>query len=148
MKGDGGARAPLGVSGDRHRRAHPLVGAPAARFGVERGDQELEVEGRDGDLGGALGFHGEVREVRAQGGDHGDGLGGAPLGGLVEPGEGRARVASEAQIDPAGEMIVFDALGGLEIPSGTDRTLAIQRGGAMRVVSVNPETGFISLQIP
>ena len=66
----------------------------------------------------------------------------------VRCGEGRARVASEAQIDPAGEIIVFDPLGGLEIPSGTDRTLGIQRGGAMRVVSVNPETGFISLQIP
>jgi len=63
----------------------------------------------------------------------------------VRCGEGRAAVATDASVEPAGDIIVFDPLGGLEVPGGSDRVLTVSSGDAVRVVSVRPDTGFIAV---
>jgi prepilin-type N-terminal cleavage/methylation domain-containing protein len=64
----------------------------------------------------------------------------------VRCGVGRASVCDGALISPAGELIVFDPLGGLEIPGGEHRTLSVAVGEADRLVTVDPDTGFITLE--
>ncbi len=64
----------------------------------------------------------------------------------VRCGVGRASVCDGVLISPAGEQIVFDPLGGLELPGGAHRTLSVAAGEEARSVTVDPDTGFISLE--
>ncbi|MDP7070919.1 MAG: type II secretion system protein [Phycisphaerales bacterium] len=64
----------------------------------------------------------------------------------VRCGIGRASVCDGATITPAGEQIVFDPLGGLETPGGVHRSLSVAVGESARLVMVDPDTGFISLE--
>lgn len=64
----------------------------------------------------------------------------------VRLGEGRAAISDGVMISPTGRVIVFDPLGGLEIPGGDDEQLTVQAGQASTLVSVDPDTGFITLE--
>jgi prepilin-type N-terminal cleavage/methylation domain-containing protein len=63
----------------------------------------------------------------------------------VRCGEGRAALAIDALVSPTGTMIVFDPLGGLETPGGPARELRVEVRDATRLVSVDPDTGFVNL---
>lgn len=64
----------------------------------------------------------------------------------VRCGEGRARMSVGVTIAPPGRVIVFDPLGGLEIPGDENQELTVQSGDAMSLVSVDSDTGFITLE--
>ncbi len=64
----------------------------------------------------------------------------------VRCGEGRAAFGVGALVRPGGSMIVFDPLGGLEVPGGPSRTVQIDFGDSTRLVSVDADTGFVSLE--
>jgi prepilin-type N-terminal cleavage/methylation domain-containing protein len=64
----------------------------------------------------------------------------------VRLGEGRASISEGVTITPSGRVIVFDSLGGLEIPGGDAEELTIRAGEATTLVSVDPDTGFITLE--
>jgi len=72
----------------------------------------------------------------------------AHIGRLLEVrlGEGRASISEGVTITPGGRLIVFDSLGGLEIPGGDAESLTVQAGEATTLVSVDPDTGFITLE--
>ncbi|MDP6479973.1 MAG: prepilin-type N-terminal cleavage/methylation domain-containing protein [Phycisphaerales bacterium] len=63
----------------------------------------------------------------------------------VRFGEGRAAISEGVVLTPSGRMIVFDPLGGLEIPGGNPEQLTVHAGEANTMVSVDPDTGFITL---
>ncbi len=63
----------------------------------------------------------------------------------VRCGEGRASFGIGAMVRPGGSLIVFDPLGGLETPGGPARTLQVDFGDSSRLVSVDADTGFVSL---
>jgi prepilin-type N-terminal cleavage/methylation domain-containing protein len=64
----------------------------------------------------------------------------------VRCGEGRASMSIGVTIAPAGRVIVFDPLGGLEIPGADNQELTVQSGEMFSLVSVNSDTGFITLE--
>jgi Tfp pilus assembly protein FimT len=64
----------------------------------------------------------------------------------VRFGEGRAATSEGVTLTPNGRVIVFDPLGGLEIPSGEAAELTVQVGEARTLVSVDQDTGFITLE--
>jgi hypothetical protein len=49
-------------------------------------------------------------------------------------------------IAPSGRVIVFDPLGGLEIPGAENQDLIVQSGDMSSLVSVDSDTGFITLE--
>ena len=66
----------------------------------------------------------------------------------VRFGHGRGAAYQDTTVGPAGRAIVFDALGGLEIPGGPDQTLTVTGPLTTRIVVVNPDTGFVSVLSP
>lgn len=64
----------------------------------------------------------------------------------VRCGEGRALMSLGVTIAPFGRVIVFDPLGGLEIPGADNQNLTVQSGDMSSLVSVDSDTGFITLE--
>ncbi len=63
----------------------------------------------------------------------------------VRSGEGRLSMAPTARFAPAGTQIIFDALGGLEIPTQPDASLTITTDQHSRTLHVQADTGFVTL---
>ncbi|MCH2141661.1 MAG: GspH/FimT family protein [Phycisphaerales bacterium] len=66
----------------------------------------------------------------------------------VRLGEQRAVACEDVTISPSGRQIIFDPLGGLNTPGGPDKTLTVTGPLAVRIIAVDPDTGFVSLQTP
>ncbi|MDP7028788.1 MAG: prepilin-type N-terminal cleavage/methylation domain-containing protein [Phycisphaerales bacterium] len=73
-----------------------------------------------------------------------DGAAGRTL--AVRCGEGRASFGAGALVRPGGSLIIFDPLGGLETPGGLARTVQVDYGASTRLVSVDADTGFVTLE--
>ena len=66
----------------------------------------------------------------------------------VRLGEQRAAACEHVTIAPGGRLILFDPLGGLNTPGGPDQSLTISGPMADRIVTIDSDTGFVSVQTP
>ena len=64
----------------------------------------------------------------------------------VRLGEGRALMSEQTLVAPRGQVIVYDPLGGLETPGGPASQMTISSGDASRTISIEADTGFISME--